>query len=978
MSTDTTEKGLEDLIERHLLEQNEYVQSLASDYSRRFCLDVAKLFDFLEATQPEAYLKLGIGNSGLAQEKFLSRLSDQMRSRGILEVLRKGIKSGETQVKLYYPRPSSQLNSQAWTHYEANLFSVGRQVQYSNEKAKLALDMAIFINGLPLATFELKNQFTKQNVKDAIRQYQLDREASEPLFAFGRCLVHFAIDEELVYMTTELKGSGTQFLPFNKGHRDGAGNPPNPEGLKSDYLWKQVLTKASLSEILEKYAQQLEDEKKLIFPRYHQLDLVKKLLDSCRKEGTGKRYLIQHSAGSGKSNSISWLAHQLVELTDSAEGNTVFDSVVVVTDRKVLDKQIRDNIKQFAHVKGVVEAITDGSRQLKGALEDGKKVIVTTIQKFPFIVKEIQGLAEKRFAVIIDEAHSSQSGQTAAKMNVALSKAGGAEEERDLEDRILEVIEQQKLLKNASYFAFTATPKNKTLEAFGVKNAGDGKFYPFHSYTMKQAIDEGFILDVLANYTTYQSYYRLLKTVEEDPQFDTVKAKKRLKKYVEKHKGAIRRKTEIMVDHFLSEVAGKKKIDGKAKAMVVTNSIESAIRYKLAFDVYLKEVGSTYRSIVAFSGEKQVDGEKYEESMMNGFPSGEIPAQFKKTQNRFLIVAEKFQTGFDEPYLHTMYVDKVLSDVKAVQTLSRLNRCLKPWKRDTFILDFVNSAEQIREAFEPFYKTTVLSEETDLNRLNDLEDALNGFQVYSTGQVEDLMARYISDAPREELDPIINAAKDTFDEDLNLDQKIDFKAKAKGFVRAYQFLNMILPVRNVYWQSLAQFLRLLIPKLELPAEEDLSGLFASIDMESYRAEREAIVAIRLEGGGEIDPTPVEVRAGQKEALRTVLSLILAEFNQKFRTNWTDSDKVMRFLFEDLPDEVAKDQEYQNAKRHSDMQNAKITYEKKVVDKFQEIIFDQTEAYRKFTDDPDFKKWLCDTLFRMDYERVAGVERADGA
>ena len=708
MPSDTSEKGLEALIEKHLIFENGYEQSLQVSYDRTYCVDKEKLFRFLEATQPTEFAQLGLGKGGHVEEKFLKRLADQIKARGVVDVLRKGIKEGETAVKLYYPRPSSKLNPQAWKRYEANIFSVGRQLQYSLEKAKLALDMSVFLNGLPISTFELKNQLTKQNVKHAIRQYQEDRDPAEPLFAYGRCLAHFAVDDDLVFMTTQLKGAGTQFLPFNKGYQHGAGNPPNPTGLKTDYLWKEVLTKESLSNILEKFAQLVEEtdehgkvKRKLIFPRYHQLNLVRNLLVKCRQNGAGPRYLIQHSAGSGKSNSISWLAHQLVELAGIDEQKPVVDSVVVVTDRKVLDKQIRDNIKQFSHVKGVVEAITEGSQQLKDALEAGKKIIVTTIQKFPFIVEEIQGLGDKKFAIIIDEAHSSQSGQAAAKMNVALSKGEGEEEPKDIEDRILEILEKQKLLKNASYFAFTATPKNKTLEAFGVLNPADAKFYPFHSYSMKQAIEEEFILDVLANYTTYQSYYKLLKTVEEDPQFDTVKAKKRLKKYVEHHKAAIQRKTEIMVDHFTSEVAGKKKINGQAKAMVVTNSIESAIRYKLAFNAYLTELHSPYKAIVAFTGEKEVDGVKYDEAKMNGFPSADIPKEFRKSAYRFLIVAEKFQTGFDEPMLHTMYVDKVLSDVKAVQTLSRLNRCLKPWKSDTFVLDFVNSADQIQEAFEP-------------------------------------------------------------------------------------------------------------------------------------------------------------------------------------------------------------------------------------------------------------------------------------
>ncbi len=971
--SDTSEKGLEALIERHLLAENGYEQSVQVNYDRLHCLDKEKLFRFLEETQPVEHAKLALGKGGPAEEKFLKRLSEQIRMRGIIDLLRRGMKEGETTIELYYPRPASNLNPLATKRYDANIFSVCRQQQFSTERPKLALDMTVFLNGLPIATFELKNQFTKQNVKDAIRQYQEDRDPAEPLFAFGRCLVHFAVDDELIFMTTQLRGTGTSFLPFNRGWNEGAGNPPNPDGVKTDYLWKQILTRQSLSNIIEKYAQFVEEKdeagktrKKLIFPRFQQLDLVRKLLENARKHGAGRRYLIQHSAGSGKSNSIAWLAHQLIELTDATNANPVFDSIIVVTDRRVLDKQIRDNIKQFAYVKGVVEAITEGSKQLRQALEEGKKIIVTTVQKFPFIVDEIQALGDKRFAIIIDEAHSSQSGRAAATMNAAL---GGAEEEieKDTEDRILEIIQKQKLLKNASYFAFTATPKNKTLEAFGEKQP-DGRFRPFHSYTMKQAIEEEFILDVLANYTTYSTYYKVLKKIEDDPQFNSIRAKKRLHKFVERHKAAIRRKSEIMIDHFLADVIAKKKINGQAKAMVVTSSIESAIRYQKAFDSYLGELKSPWKAIVAFSGEKDIDGEKLDEAKMNGFPSSEIPATFRKNEYRFLIVAEKYQTGFDEPLLHTMYVDKPLSDVKAVQTLSRLNRCLKPWKSDTFVLDFVNSADQIKDAFDPFYRTTILSEQTDLNRVNDLQDALDAFQVYAREDVEKLMTLYVNGASRAALDPILDPCAGIYRAELDAEKQIDFKAKAKSFVRTYQFLTMILPIQNVYWQSLSQFLKLLIPKLPEPAGgEDLTGLLQSVDMDSYRAEQEATIAVKLEGGGELEPTPVDVRSPSRGPDKDPLSVILADFNQRFGTQFTEQDRIRNILFKELPEAVNADPEYQNAKQNSDRQNAKITHDQKLEGKFQEFMFEQTALYKKFTDDPEFKKWLQDTLFRMDYD-----------
>lgn len=553
-------------------------------------------------------------------------------------------------------------------------------------------------------------------------------------------------------------------------------------------------------------------------------------------------------------------------------------------------------------------------------------------------------------------------------MSASLNKEIG-EEEETTEDRIIRIIEEQKLCNNASYFAFTATPKNKTLETFGVQNPTDNKFYPFHNYSMKQAIEEEFILDILQNYTTYNSYYKLQKKIEDDPQFDTKRAKKKLKKYVEGHPHAIRQKTEIMIDHFMDEVISQQKINGQAKAMVVTNSIQSAIRYKLAFDAYLTEIAAPYQTIVAFSGSKEVDGKLETESSMNGFPSKDIPDEFKKHEYRFLIVADKYQTGFDQPLLHTMYVDKTIADIKAVQTLSRLNRAYKPDKKDTFILDFVNSADTIQAAFDPFYKTTILSEETDLNRLNDLQDALDAYQVYSEDQVNEFMNLFIKDV-RDQLDPILDECKQTFKDELDENEQADFKKKAKLFVRNYEFLVQIRHFRNPYWESLKSFLKLLVNKLPSLNEADLSkGILESIDMESYRVERQTTLAIQLEGSVEISPPPPDTSGSKYDPNIDILSNIIQDFNNRFgNIDWIEKDQVRQFLFEDLPQEISQDEEYQNAKQYSDRQNAKITFDKKLVDKFQDFIFDHTEAYRKFTNDPDFKAWLSETLFKMDYDK----------
>ncbi|MGI8711372.1 MAG: type I restriction endonuclease subunit R [Acidimicrobiales bacterium] len=975
MTPDTSEKGLETIIERSLLTDGGYLPGKNADYDKTYCLDTVHLRAFLEDTQPDTAAKLGLTNGGLSAQKFWKRLFDQITLRGLPDVLRKGVKHGDTTVRLYAPQPASESNPKAVADYARNRFSVTRQLHYSNANPGLSLDMTLFINGLPVATLELKNHFTGQDVQDAKRQYQNDRDPREPLFALARCVVHFAVDDALVFMTTHLQGPQTTFLPFNKGVGSGAGNPVNPDGLKTDYLWKQILTKDSLAGILEKYAH-LTDEKdeagrvyhRLLFPRFHQLDLVRMLLAKAQESGAGQRYLIQHSAGSGKSNSLTWLAHQLVEL-NGADGKTVFDTILVVTDRRNLDKQIRDNIKQFAHVAGVVEAITAGSKQLKEALEEGKKIVITTVQKFPFIVDEMGDLPGHRFAILIDEAHSSQSGDTAAKMNQALAEAKAAyDPDMSQEDRINAVISSRKMLPNASYFAFTATPKNKTLETFGVQH-DDGKFYAHHIYSMKQAIEEGFILDVLQNYTTYGSYYKVLKRVDDDPEFDKVRAQKKLKQYVESHPDAIRQKAGIMVEHFLEHVLAPRKVGGRAKAMIVTNGIASAIRYKHAVDAVLRERRSSVKALVAFSGSKEVDGEMYDEYKMNGFPSVDIPDEFKKPEYRFLIVADKFQTGFDQPLLHTMYVDKPLADVQAVQTLSRLNRC-HPDKTDTFVLDFVNSADVIKEAFAPYYETAILSEATDLNRLNDLQDSLDNAQVYARKDVDEFMKRFLGGADRAQLDPLLDTAAGVYQADLDGARQAAFKGDAKAFVRAYQFLASILPFSNVYWESLSTFLKFLLTKLPAPTEEDLAlGILEGSVLDSYRAEKQATVKIALEGGAEIAPAPAQSGGLPPEAEMDALSRILSSFNERFGTNWTEDDKLMRVLFEDIPAAVQQDEDYQNAKQFSDKQTARIVHDKAVVNKFQEIIFDHTELYRRFTDDAQFKQQLCELLFNMDYSAM---------
>jgi type I restriction enzyme R subunit len=975
--SDTSEKGLEALIVGSLVDEAGYRQTEPSDFDRDHVVDPTALLEFLQATQPKTVEALGIGENGPKRLQFLHRLQGEISKRGIVDVLRRGIKHGPADsIDLFYGAPTPG-NKRSEDLFRANIFSVTRQLRYSKDESQLALDMAILINGLPFATFELKNRLTKQTVEDAVEQYKRDRDPKELLFETGRCAVHFAVDDQEVRMCTSLAGKDSWFLPFNKGYQDGAGNPPNPNGVKTDYLWREILTPARLTDIIENYAQTTEEKddrgrkkRRQIFPRYHQLQVVRELLADALAAGVGKRYLIQHSAGSGKSNSIAWLAHQLIGLL--RQGTPVFDSVIVVTDRRILDKQIRDTIKQFAQVSATV-GHAESSGDLRRFLASGKKIVITTVQKFPFILDEIGDEHRgSKFAIIIDEAHSSQGGRTAAKMNIALTADGGEVEEETAEDVINRIMESRKMLKNASYFAFTATPKNKTLETFGeaFEEGGKVKHRPFHSYTMKQAIQEGFILDVLRSYTPVLSYYRLAKTVPDDPEFDTKKARAKLRRYVESHEQAIRQKAEIMVDHFTDSVMAYRKIGGQARAMVVTGGIERAIQYFHAFEEYLREQKSPYRSIVAFSGEHEYGGKQVTEASLNGFPSSQIPERFREDPYRFLIVADKFQTGYDEPLLHTMYVDKTLSGIKAVQTLSRLNRA-HPKKHDTFVLDFANDAETIQKAFEPYYRTTILSEETDPNKLHDLKATLDGYQVYSWSQVEQLVELYVTGASRDKLDPILDACVAGYIADLDEDGQVDFKGKAKAFVRTYGFLGSILPYNNAAWEKLSVFLNFLIPKLPAPREDDLSkGILEAIDMDSYRPEVQAAISVALpDQNAEIGPVPTSGGGFKPEPELDRLSNIIKAFNEQFgNIDWKDGDKIRKVIAEEIPAKVAADKAYQNAQKHSDRQNARIEHDKALQRVVTDLLSDHTELFKQFSDNPSFRKWLADTVFATTYER----------
>ena len=712
MVTDTSEKNLETILVSYLCDAQGYEEGTSEDYNKNYALDTERVKRFILSTQKKKAENTACFTSEVSERKFFAELNKQLASRGITDVLRKGFRYISELFDMYYPLPS-ELNPTAQEMYAKNIFCVTRQLFYSKDNSN-SIDVMVSLNGMPVMTMELKNHYTNQTVENAIRQYQTDRDASDPLLVPKRCAVHFAVDDDNIRMCTWLCGKSSWFLPFDKGLNGGAGNPVNPNGLRTSYLWEDILKKESLSDILENYAQVVKkkDEKtgkekvSVVWPRYHQLEVVRQLLAETRAKGVGQRYLIQHSAGSGKSNSITWLAYQLVGLLDGTE--PLMDSVIVVTDRVNLDKQIRDNIASFKRLSNLV-AWADSAETLRKNLESGKKIIITIVHKFPFILETIGSeMKHKRFGIIIDEAHSSQNGSMSAKMNIALSGNVG-ENGEDLEDKLNAIIEGRKMVKNANYYAFTATPKNKTLQMFGTAfEQPDGEIghRPFHEYTMKQAIEEGFIMDVLRHYTTYNSYYKIAKAIESDPEFEKKQAQKKLRAFVESQPETIQQKASIIVEHFHSQIIDKGKMGGQARAMVVTSSILRAIEFYYEISRLLEERKSPYKAIVAFSGSKNYGGKDVTESDVNGFPSKDIEGNMEREPYRILVVAEKFQTGYDQPLLHTMYVDRVLTDVKAVQTLSRLNRC-HPKKRDTFVLDFANDAESIKNSFQRFYKTTI-------------------------------------------------------------------------------------------------------------------------------------------------------------------------------------------------------------------------------------------------------------------------------
>ncbi|MCB1189634.1 MAG: type I restriction endonuclease subunit R [Leptospiraceae bacterium] len=1001
MTSQTNEKALEATIEKVLTgscleeqskgllkahsinstEGNGFLSGDPHDFNKKYAIDEKLFWQFLETTQKNELAKLK--KSSDWKLKVLERLDKMVTKYGILRILRKGLEVEDAHLIFLYQLPLASSSQTSKENFEKNIFNVTRQVHYSLDNPRESLDLVLFINGLPISTLELKNPWTGQNARvHAIKQYKNDRDTKQPLLNFARCIVHFALDTDEVFMTTKLEGKDTLFLPFNKGYNNGKDNPPNPYGYKTAYLWEEIFTRQSLVNIIQHFVRlggkpsEPLSKKTLFFPRYHQLDVVRKIIEDTSKKGVGQKYLIQHSAGSGKSNSITWISYQLIEVYPENEGVSgfrgkdipLFDSVIVVTDRKLLDQQIRDNIKEFSEVKNIV-APAYSSRELKESLEQGKKIIITTIQKFPVIVDGISDLSEKKFAVVIDEAHSSQEGLSSRKMNQAM----GIEEDEDTQDKILKALKTSKMKGNATYLAFTATPKNSTLNKFGNEQE-DGSYKPFHLYSMKQAIQEGFILDVLANYTTYKSYYEIEKSIEENPLFETKKAQKKLRAKVERDKSTIATKAEIMMDHFITKIFNTKKLNGKAKGMVVTQNIESAIRYYHAIKRILQDKKNPFQVVIAFSGKKTVDGIENTEEILNGFPEKDTRDYFKKDEYRILVVANKYLTGFDEPKLCCMYVDKKLQGVLAVQSLSRLNRAadnLGKKTEDLFILDFFNTTEDIKEAFDPFYTSTTLSKATDVNVLHELKNLLDDVGVYEWIEVEQFVTMYFKNEGADKLSSVMDIAVARFNHELELEEKdkADFKIKAKQFVKIYGQMSSIMPYEMLSWEKLFWFLKFLIPKLVIVNKEDdlIDELLNSVDLSTYGLERTKLnFSIGLdESETVLDPQNPNPRSAHSEDEKETLDEIIRTFNERWFQGWDATPEEQKERLVKLKESICSHKDYQTkVAENQDSQNKILALKKILDDVMTKRRKQEIELYKMYVKDETFQQTFFDTIMRI--------------
>ena len=997
--------------------ENQYYWGKSKDFDKKLALDLRRLWAFLEATQQEVLDEYKGKELKTALPKQIAR---DIETFGIIKVLREGVDVDNIHVSLFYPKPSAADSETSKLKYAQNQFSLTRQQTFSVAYPGLEIDMVLFVNGLPLFTFELKNPWTHQTAKyDGQKQYKsVERNPKETLLNFGRCLAHFTMDKDEVFFTTRLNLDKTYFMPFNKGlpNGQGAGNPVNADGgYKTSYMWEQILQKDTVADIIMNYvcfdydeaktqkkvSHIMKNAKKLIFPRYHQLDVVSKLVEDVAEVGVGKTYLIEHSAGSGKSNSLTWLAYKLIKTCpntmDAVRAKAVdaplFNSVIVVTDRRLLDKQISDNIKMFGQSSKIV-AHADTSKDLKEAIEKNKRIIITTIQKFPFICDAISDVSDHNFAVIIDEAHSSQSGIAADKLNATVQK--DADTDGSDTDALLEkLMKDRKMSTNCSYFAFTATPKRETLERFGSEDA-EGKFHPYHLYSMKQAIEEGFILDVLTNYTTYRSYYELTKSIEDNPEYNNERAQKKLRGAVERDPKTIAAKADVMLSHFDAKVFRSHKLKGKAKAMVVTKDIECAIKYYQALTRIIEEKELPYKILIAFSGEKRIQQQEapiysitenlygsiaaeengsvwadYTEAGMNGFPDSQTAEKFDSDEYRILVVANKYLTGFDQPKLCAMYVDKPLDGVLAVQALSRLNRSapdLGKLSEDLFILDFYNTQDDIKEAFDPFYTSTTLSEATDVNILHELKNTLLSFGVFDMDEVNDFIELYIHGASADKWAPIIDAAADRFNFEIEWPEngKADFKMKCKQFVKIYSRVAAIMPFEMKDWEKLFWFLRYLIPGLHIagPDIDSMKDLLDSVDLNTYGLRRTALnETITLDAGeATIDPLkPTMVNAGGVEETKDPLDQILQEFNNRWFNGWDATPDDQKTKLISVAQAVADDEDYQTLVVGNPDQQA--------VDALMITIIDRIMRKKRKGDNSLYKEYQQNEGFKADFRSV---------
>lgn len=991
MAINTKEITFENEIEYSLIEKGGYIKGSPSDFNREYAIYTVQLFKFLKETQSKEWDKL-VAKHGEAsvQANFLKRLHKDLDTHGMLHILRKGIVDAPAKFSLCFFKPASNMNQTDAENYKKNILSVTRQVHYSL-KNENSIDVVLFVNGLPIATLELKNQVTGQTVEHAKRQYKYDRDPREVLLSFkSRCLVHFAVDTDEVYMTTKLAGADTYFLPFNKGNNGGKGNPVGNGNYRTSYLWDEVLQKDSVLDILHRFIhlQKKADnngkiKESIIFPRYHQLDAVRALISHVKSNGTGNNYLIQHSAGSGKTNTIAWLAHHLQNLHD-ANNRIIFNSIIVVTDRLVLDKQLQDTIYQFEHVEGVVVKIDNNSNQLADALNTGKKIIITTLQKFPYVVEKVKDLSGKRFAVIVDEAHSSQTGEAARKLKAVIGDeyAGLSEDERlmkvaeeesryevkesDSEDEIVKEMATHGKLKNLSFFAFTATPKAKTIEMFGTPDP-NGIPRAFHVYSMRQAIEEGFILDVLKNYMTYDTYFKVGKAISEDPRYEKSKANKALGKFLSLHPHNLAQKTQIIIEHFRSVT--KDKIGGKAKAMVVTGSRLHAVRYYFEFQKYIKKMGyqNELGILVAFSGTVKDSGEEYTEYGINKIKESELPKKFSSGEYQVLLVAEKYQTGFDEPLLHTMFVDKKLSGVKAVQTLSRLNRtCFG--KEDTFVLDFVNSAEEIQAAFAPYYEESTIEQTTDVNIVYDLKSKLDEFRIYWDSEVENFAKQFFKPTKKQTnidfgvlnnyLDPAVDRYKAK-----SKNEQDEFKSTLIKFVRLYAFVSNIVRLDDKGMHKFFAYSKCLLRKLPRDGSETVD-ISDEVTLQYYRLQKIFEGTISIEKGGPLSNTLHAGKAGKNDE-KSPLSEIIEKINERFGTEFGDMDKVLEQFVADMEkNEHLRMQAQNNSKEH---------FRFPFNDAFMDIVVDRMiqnkEFCEKILDDEKFGSTVKDLMVDYVYARL---------